>query len=98
MKPKIAFEDGSFVEWEDRESVRYTEDGREALIWVDWEPAGWFSSVRIVKADSVAFWGTTRESMKIEIDETKKQEIIGKVVKYFERIGKKVRVDYKYKR
>lgn len=58
MKPKIAFEDGSFVEWEDRESVRYTEDGREALIWVDWEPAGWFSSVRIVKADSVDFWGS----------------------------------------
>ncbi|WP_018016147.1 hypothetical protein [Teredinibacter turnerae] len=89
MTSKKIFEDGSCVEWKDRETLLYKEGERSASIWVDFEP-GWFKSGRIIKTDSVEYWDDLSGTGKVKIDQNKKQEIIDKVILYYKGFGKKV--------
>lgn len=88
MTSRKTFEDGSCVEWKDRETLIYTEGDRSASIWVEFEP-GWFKSGRIIKSDSVELWDNFSGAKGIKIDQGKKEEIIKKVVLYYEDFGKK---------
>jgi len=51
MTSKKIFEDGSCVEWKDRETLLNKERARAASMLVDFE-SGWFRSGQIIKTDS----------------------------------------------
>jgi hypothetical protein len=92
MKKKITFDDGSSVEWVDKETLQYREGNYSALIWVDFEP-GIFSSGKVIKASSINKWGSKPEDASGHIDERKKNEIIEKIMMYYKAFGKKCRVE-----
>jgi hypothetical protein len=55
MSRKKTFDNGSYVEWVDRETLKYTSGDFSVLVWVDFEP-GLFSGGRIIKASSIKNW------------------------------------------
>ena len=81
-KNKINFDDGSFVVWEDKETLRYTDCNYSALIWVDFEP-GIFSSGRIIKASSIENWEEHPENTDSKISENIKKKIIENIKEYY---------------
>lgn len=81
----MLFDDGSSIEWEDRESLQYREvDGHIALIWVDFEP-GFFSRGRVLMIESLDKWHTVPEGRSLDLSNEKREEIIAKVRKYYGR-------------
>ena len=86
---KVLFEDGSSVEWKNRESLKYIERGYVALVWVDYEP-GFFNNGRILKMSSLRRWYEAPPGSSLEISKDKKKEIISKIQDYY--CGKSVRV------
>jgi hypothetical protein len=91
MGSKKIFEDGSCLEWIDKETLLYSEIGKSISIWVDFEP-GWSKSGRIINTDSIEYWDELAGVEKSKIDPYKKQEIIDKVALYYKDFGKAVRV------
>ena len=84
MSNRIEFEDGITIEWVDRETLRYSDHARSALIWVDFEP-GWFSRGRILKTSSICKWESYPREEAEEIFEEKKKQIVEKVQEYYKR-------------
>lgn len=81
----------SSVEWEDRETLRYSENGFSALVWVDYEP-GIFSQGRIIKSASIVKWNAKPEGTSDHIEPGQKQKIISEIQKFFASRGKKCTV------
>lgn len=79
---KMHFDDGSSIEWVDKESLRYRKERCSALIWVDFEP-GFFRRGRIVKASSLAGWESPTPGCSEPMDARTKQEILRKVLEYY---------------
>jgi hypothetical protein len=84
MSNKIKFEDGSSIEWVDRETLRYADEIHSALIWVDFSP-GWFSRGRILKAASITRWESCPADRSKEISGEEKKQIFEKVQEYYKR-------------
>lgn len=85
-------DDGSSLEWVDKETLKYTEGRFTVLIWVDFE-AGFFSGGRIIKYSSLASWNTKPEGCSSAIEEKKKREILMKVQQYYRSQNKECRVE-----
>ncbi len=82
---KMLFDDGSSIEWKDRESLKYNQhDGYAALIWIDFEP-GFFSRGRVLMTQSLDRWRTGPDGQPLEITYEKREEIIEKVRRYYGR-------------
>lgn len=79
---KMAFNDGSFIEWADRESLRYIEPGRVALLWVDYE-TGIFNRGRVLMMRSLDRWHEAPAGDPLEIPTDKREEIVEKIRKYY---------------
>ena len=92
MNYSIEFPDGSKVEWVDRETLRYSEDPKSVLIWVDFEP-GFFSRGRIIKASSIQQWESVDTQEASTITNEKRTDIIEKIKKYYKRFRKPCRVE-----
>jgi N-formylglutamate amidohydrolase len=75
------FSDKSFVEWVNRETIRYCEGDFSLIIVADFD-AGFFSNTRVIKSSSI----------KVS-NENKKEEIIDKIRQYFKKYHKKIRVE-----
>ena len=86
------FDDGSSIEWVDKETLRYMEGDLSALIWVDFE-TGLFSSGRIIKSSTLSHWEQADGKDLEPIDGLKKQEIIKKAKKYYEKHGKTCQIE-----
>lgn len=86
------FDDGSSIEWVDRETLRYKEGELSALIWVDFE-AGLFSEGRIIKCSSINHWEQQEGNSPKPIDDLKKHEIIEKTIMYYGKLGKPCRLE-----
>lgn len=78
----VTFDDGSRLISEDRETIRYEEQGRATLVWIDYED-GFFSRGRIIKEISLEYWHTSPSKTDDPISVEKKAEIIGKIRQYF---------------
>lgn len=76
------FFDGTTLEWLDRESLKYTDNGYVVIIWVDYG-AGLFKVKRKLKTESLSEWNEIPENGTKEIGEYKKKEIILKVQLYY---------------
>ena len=79
---KVAFDDGSSIEWVNRESLRYIEPGYVALLWVDYEP-GFFNRGRVLMMESLRRWHEAPANDAFEISSAKREEIVEKVRKYY---------------
>jgi len=88
---KIVFDDGSVIEWIDKETLRYSEGGYALNIWVDFEP-GFFSSGRIVQAALIKDWSATPPGVASTISAAKRQDILDKVKKYYDANKRKCRI------
>lgn len=89
---KKNFEDGSFIEWVDRETLNYCEGNFSVLVWIDFEP-GLFSNGRIIKSSSITTWDKKPNGQSELIDEYKKKEVILKIQQYYKSFKKKCRVE-----
>jgi hypothetical protein len=90
-KPHV-FDDGSSILWVDRETLRYTQDGRSALVWVDYAP-GLFNGQRIIRISSLDKWERRPENTLAEIDDESRSRIIDKVFRYYEARGTRVTLE-----
>lgn len=81
MTGKKIFEDNSSIEWESKESLKYTENGFSASIWFDLEK-GFFSNKRIIISSQILKWEEYPKGASDCIDEKKRQEIIGKIKRF----------------
>ena len=86
------FSDGSFVEWVNRETIRYCEGDFSLIVVADFD-SGFFSNTRVIKASSINLWDKAPKGAEIVINENKKQEIIDKISQYFKKYFKKIRVE-----
>jgi hypothetical protein len=77
-----AFDDGSSIEWVDRETLEYFEGEYSALVWVDYAP-GFFSSGRIIRTSSIQNWKKKPPDAPERIDDESRARIIEKVVQYY---------------
>lgn len=91
MSKIYSFDDGSSIEWIDKETLRYRQGECFALIWVDFEP-GIFNSGRVLKGSSLRNWEMPEEHSE-EIDADNKREIIAKVQEYYRSQNVKCRVE-----
>ena len=89
---RIDFEDGSSVLYADRESVAYIYGADRLDVWVDYGP-GIFNIPRIIKTQSINTWNVLQNNNKREVTALEKEEIIKKVVTYYEMQGVKVIID-----
>jgi hypothetical protein len=92
MSKAKLFEDGSSVEWVDKETLKYIRGKFSVLVWVDFEP-GFFSTGRIVKSSSIEKWKTSPEGVTDEIDDASRNEIINKIKLYYKSMNTKCRVE-----
>lgn len=92
MSKSYLLGDGSSLEWVDKETLRYTESGFSALIWVDFEP-GFFNGGRVAKSSSLTSWESRPEGSSSTIEANKKQEILTKVQQYYRSQNKECRVE-----
>lgn len=86
------FDDGSSIEWIDKETLKYTDNGYSVSIWVDYEP-GFLNNDRIIKSSSLLHWEVKPDEMPNVIDEKKRIEIIEKIKQYYNAKGIKCRVE-----
>lgn len=82
MKVK-KFDDNSKLTWIDRESLLYEKGEYSIEIWVDWEDTGWFSSVRVIKMESLQKWDNRPHDVVKKINYDEQQDIIEKINSYF---------------
>lgn len=92
MKKK-AFNDGSSIEWVDKETLKYSEKEFSVLIWVDYYKVGFLTYGRVIKASSIVNWNTTAEGSLEIINASKKHEIIEKIQQYFKSLNAKYRLE-----
>jgi hypothetical protein len=63
MAAKIhSLPDGTSIEWVDKETLRYADASRSALIWVDFAP-GLFSRKRVIHSSSIDNWEASGASI-----------------------------------
>jgi hypothetical protein len=55
MRRQLTFDDGSSIAWNDRETLRYSDGHRTALVWLDYE-SGLFSRGRVIRTSSIEKW------------------------------------------
>lgn len=89
-KPQV-FEDGSSIEWIDRETLRYGEGNFAVLIWVDVEP-GLFNTGRIIRKSSLHEWTETPPAATQTIDVVTRSRIVARAEQYFQARGIRVTV------
>jgi hypothetical protein len=92
MNKKKFFYNGKSVEWVDRETLKYSNGGFSALIWVDVEP-GFFPNGKIIKSSTIKNWKTVPEGYPELITDCEKQEIIKTIQEYYKSVNKKCRVE-----
>jgi hypothetical protein len=76
------FEDGSSIEWIDRETLRYRKGDFSVSIWVDFAP-GFFVKGRILAQSSITNWATKPDGAPSLIDGEQRNEIIEKIQEYY---------------
>ena len=92
MSKSYLLDDGSVIEWVDKETLRYTESGSSVLIWVDFED-GFFSSGSIIKSSSIVRWDRRPEGCPDAIGMDKRKEILAKVQQYYQSQNRKCRIE-----
>jgi hypothetical protein len=92
MRNVFMLDDGSSIQWVDKESLAYKENGFEVTVWVDFEP-GFFSRGRILKLSSLGSWSKWPDTGSNVIGREKRDEIIEKVKKYYSAQNKPLRTE-----
>jgi hypothetical protein len=92
MSNPYLLDDGSVIEWVDKETLRYTENGFTGSIWVDFKP-GFFNSGRIIKSFSIVRRDGRPEGCPDVIGMDKRKEILAKVQHYYQSQNRKLRIE-----
>ena len=92
MSNPYLLDDGSVIEWVEKENLSYTENGFTVSIWVDFEP-GFFDSRRIIKSSSIVRWDSRPEGCPDVIGVDKSKEILAKVQQYYQSQNRKFRIE-----
>lgn len=82
----------SSIEWIDRETLRYYEDGYSVLVWMDYEP-GFFNNGRIIRLSSLENWDAVPGKEPLLIDAKEREVIINNIKEYHMSQSIKCRVD-----
>jgi hypothetical protein len=92
MKKREQIDDGKVIEWVDSETIRFIDNDRSALIWMDYEP-GLFKRGRIVRSDSIQQWEARSIDDNLAVSDNEKNALIDHVLRFFEAIGVPCRVE-----
>ena len=76
------FEDGSAIEWVDRETLRYSEGEFSLLIWVDFGP-GFFSRSRVLDVSRLKTWTTKPATTSPSLTDADRERVLRKVADYY---------------
>lgn len=79
FKGRVVFEDGSYVEWLDREEIIYVEGQRSMEITLYYQP-GFFSSARVLPLAENFRWNPPHDAENVTEDERSK--ILRKLTAY----------------
>lgn len=83
MQKSFKFEDGTCVNWLDRQTVEYSKDGRTLLVWIDFDN-GWSIGKRVIKTESLDQWTKLPQGFHdYKISEIDKKHIIDSVRRFF---------------
>jgi hypothetical protein len=91
-KKAFHFDDASSLEWIDRETLRYSENGHEVSIWVDYE-SGLFKRGRVVKASSIVRWDSKPPEEPASISPEIRENILSRVEQYYKSLGVACRIE-----
>jgi hypothetical protein len=80
------FNDGSNIEWVDRETIKYHEKNHYVNIWIDYA-AGFFNRGRILKKNTIDYWRKEDGSTEMKISDNERNLIIKKIIDYFANKG-----------
>lgn len=89
---KKTFDDGSSIEWVDRETVKYINGHFAVNIWVDFED-GFFSTGRVIKPSLITKWDTVPTGHPILINDDAKKGIVNKLIEYYRSNNRKCRLE-----
>lgn len=90
---KSSFGEGDIlIEWVDKETLRYIENGFSVLVWVDYEP-GFFARGRIVRVSSIKKWEAKPENCSDLIEPWQRQKITSEIQNYYHSKKVKCRVE-----
>lgn len=81
-KKPFRFDDGTTIEWVDRETLRFSDGDFSALIWVDFGP-GLFSRERVLDVSRLKNWTTTPKGVSTSLTETDRDKILRRVEEYY---------------
>lgn len=84
FRKRIKFADGSYIEWCDKETLKYHEDGRYCLVWVDFFENRFFGGGRLIHSESIKNWIISGSDKEIAVSETERIEIVKKAKQYYE--------------
>ncbi len=90
FKGKVSFEDGSYVEWLDREEVIYVEGQRSMEITLYYE-SGFFGSGRVLPTAENFRWNPPHDAE--DVTEAKRSEIFEKVAAYCKKNRMRLRLE-----
>lgn len=95
QKAKFFYKDIISIEWVDKETLRYSEEGgRSALVWVDFEP-GFFKRGRIIRMSSIKNWDERPGFASRLIDANDRAKIVDAIIAYYEYQNVPCRMEYK---
>ena len=92
LNKHVVFSNAISVEWVDRETLRYSEDGYSVLVWVDYD-SGLFNNTRIIKLSSIVLWEKRPGNTPEVIESGQKEKIIEYIQRYFSLQNKVCRVE-----
>ena len=68
----LNFSDGSWVEYVDRETIKYREGDYSVLVWVDYFKTRFLCYGRAINIDAIEVWDTYPDDAISEIDSKKR--------------------------
>lgn len=93
FRKKIYFDDGSSVEWRDRETLLYTKGHLLCYIWVDYFEKSFFSGGRVIHVKSINKWSDVDAMEVSEMSNDEKNQVLERIKKYYEQRGIEYRVE-----
>jgi len=79
FKGRVTFDDGSYIEHLDRDSLIFVENDHEIIIGFD-DQGSLFNSGRIILASDIKEW--SKPTGEKSLSEEKKEEIVNKMIAY----------------
>lgn len=88
----VRFDNGVAITTQDKETIRYEDGGKVALVWVDHE-SGFFKRGRIIRLSSLQHWKNLSSQDQAKISDEDQRKIIEMITRYLHGVPVQVEDD-----